>query len=201
MRDCRILQLTGTDRWRLRPHMKSLDPEDRRLRFGVTLNDAAIDFYVDSIDFDSEAVLGVKDGQGDFRAVVHVAPVGEGAELGLSVRAEDRGQGLGGALFEQAAVWARNRFLRRIYMHCLRENRAILHIARAHGMTVSMDGSDSSALLELPAPDVGTWVGEQAMHWCQMTDDVMQLQADWMASVFSRSNARAMVVPSTRTSH
>ena len=83
------------------------------------------------VDFDTDAVFGAKDEDLAFCALAHVAPVGEGAELGLSVLAAARGRGLGGALFEQAVIWARNRFLRRIHMHCLRENRSILHIAQA----------------------------------------------------------------------
>lgn len=180
MKDFCIRQLAESDRWRLRPHFKALIGEDRRLRFGAALNDAAIDRYVDLIDFETDAVLGIEDQSAAFRAIVHVAPVGEGAELGLSVLAGERGHGLGGALFEQAVIWARNRFLRRIYMHCLRENRAILHLAQAHGMSISMDGSESSAVLLVPAPDFKSWVGEQATHWQAMTDEVVRLETHWL---------------------
>ena len=192
-----IRQLAETDRWRLRSHFKALDIEDRRLRFGIALNDTAIDRYVDLINFDTDAVFGARDESLAFCALAHVAPVGEGAELGLSVLAAARGRGLGGALFEQAVIWARNRFLRRIHMHCLRENRAILHIAQAHGMLVSMEGGDSSAVLELPVPDAGTWVGEQAMHWRHMSDEVAQFQADWIESIWSGPSAMASALALT----
>jgi GNAT superfamily N-acetyltransferase len=171
-----IRQLIDSDRWRLRPHFKALAPEDRHLRFGATLNDSAVDRYVDLIDFDTDAVLGVADRHENLLAVAHVAPVGEGAELGLSVHEAARGRGLGGALFEQAVSWARNRYLQRIYMHCLRENRAILHLARRHGMTISMDGTDSTAVLLLPAPDIETWVSEQATHWRAAAEELMRVE-------------------------
>ncbi len=170
-----IRQLVDSDRWRLRPHFKALGQEDRHLRFGATLNDAAVDRYVDLIDFDADAVLGIADGADRLIAMAHVAPVGEGAELGLSVHEAARGQGLGGALFEQAVSWARNRFLQRIYMHCLRENGAILHLARRHGMSISMDGTDSTAVLLLPGPTLETWVSEQATHWRAGTEDLLRL--------------------------
>lgn len=72
-----IRQLTDPDRRHLRPHFKVLDATDRRLRFGAALDDAAIDRYVDLIDFDTDAVLSVADASGRLIAVAHVAPGGE----------------------------------------------------------------------------------------------------------------------------
>ncbi|MBL8381635.1 MAG: GNAT family N-acetyltransferase [Burkholderiales bacterium] len=175
-----VRQLTDADRWRLRPHLKRLAPEDRRLRFGMILNDAAIDRYVDSLDFDREAVLAVAAADGALLAAAHVAPVGEGAELGLSVDARARRRGLGGALFVQAVAWARNRYLRRVHMHCLRENTAILRLARRHGMALDFDGAESSAVLLLPAPDVESWMREQSPHWHAAASDAWRMEAHWL---------------------
>jgi GNAT superfamily N-acetyltransferase len=146
-----IITLADSDRWRLRAHLKSLSAEDRRLRFGATLNDAAVDRYVDLIDFDTDAVLAVATPEGAPLAVAHVAPVGEGAELGLSVLDGQRQRGMGGALFERASAWARARGLHRVFMHCLRENRVILALARRHGMRLEFEGAESTAVLALPA--------------------------------------------------
>lgn len=188
-----IRQLIDADRWRLRPHLKALDANDRRLRFGVTLAESAIDRYVDTIDFETDAVLGVSDSAGQLIAVAHVAPVGEGAELGLSVHRGARGAGLGGALFEQAVAWARNRYLQRVFMHCLRENQAILHLARRHGMSISMDGSDSSAVLLLAGPTFETLINEQATHWQAAADDMRRLENRWFDWVLTGPQAAAKV--------
>ena len=200
-----IRQLADTDRWRLRPHFKALNSADRHLRFGATLNDSAVDRYVDLIDFDSDAVFGVAGEDGDLIAVAHVAPVGEGAELGLSVHEAARSKGLGDALFGQAVAWARNRFLQRIFMHCLRENRAILHLARKHGMSVSMDGPDSSAVMVLPVPTFETWFSEQAAHWRAAADDLMRMENPWLELVMSAPQtvaaAFAPALPVTRSGH
>ena len=187
-----IRQLADSDRWRLRPHLKTLDATDRRLRFGVQLDDSAIDRYVDSIEFETDAVLAVADAVGQLIAVAHVAPVGEGAELGLSVHQGARGAGLGGALFEQALAWARNRYLRRVFMHCLRENQAILHLARRHGMSISTDGSDSSAVLQLSGPTFETLISEQATHWQAAADDMRRLENRWFDWVLTGPQATAM---------
>lgn len=188
-----IRQLIDSDRWRLRPHFKALDATDRRLRFGVVLNDSAIDRYVDMIDFDTEAVLSIADSQGNLIAVAHVAPAGEGAELGLSVHQAARGAGLGGILFAQAVAWARNRYLQRVFMHCLRENQAILHLARRNGMSISMDGSDSQAVLMLQAPTFETLINEQATHWQAAADDMRRLENRWFDWVLTGPQAAAKV--------
>ena len=56
-------------------------------------------------------------------------------------------------------------------MHCLRENQAILHLARRNGMSISMDGSDSHAVLLLSGPTFETLINEQATHWQAAVDD------------------------------
>ena len=180
-----VKSLSETDRWRLRPHFKSLGKEDRRLRFGATLNDAALDRYVDLINFDTDTVLGIESDDAALVAAVHVAPVGEGAELGLSVLDGNRGRGMGSLLFEQAVLWARNRYLNRIFMHCLRENRAILSLARRHGMRIEFEGGDSTAVLCVPDPDLDSWVGEQATYWRAITNDAMRVEGRWFDALWA----------------
>ena len=165
MNPLQIQQLEETDRWRLRQHFKSLDANDRHLRFGLALSDVAIDHFIDLINFDTDALFGVNGNGFTLVALVHVAPVGDGAELGLSVDPEFRRQGVGGALFARAIDWARRRRLHTIYMHCLRENQAIMHLATSHGMTLTSAGPDSNAVLLLPLVDFETWNVEHALHW------------------------------------
>src|SRR5262249_40049479 len=54
-------------------------------------------------------------------------------------------------LFDLAALHARNRGVHALRIHALSENAAMLHIARAAGAEVVRDGSESQALLQLPA--------------------------------------------------
>ena len=201
-----IRLLNDADRWRLRPHFKQLGAEDRRLRFGATLNDDAVDRYVDMIDFERDAVLGMADADGDLIAVAHVAPIGEGAELGLSVREGARSAGLGGALFAEAVAWARNRYLGRIYMHCLRENRAILRLAVKNGMRLESEGAESTAVLPLPEPDLESWTREQATHWNAAAEHLVELEARWFdwaltgPRIAAEAFARSLEAPAGRVS-
>jgi RimJ/RimL family protein N-acetyltransferase len=82
------------------------------------------------------------------------------AELGLSVLPAHRGRGIGGALFERAAAHARNRFIPRLFMHCLKENAPIMRLARRFSMDIVTDLGDADAHLALPPASPASITGE-----------------------------------------
>ena len=144
------VRLRASDRAALLDHFVSLDPEDRRLRFGAPLKDEPIAEYVKRLHFARDHVFAVHDGAMKLLAVVHVA-FGDGtAELGLSVLPEARNQGLGTALFERAVMHLRNRGIPKAFMHCLSENGAMMHIARKLHMRVVPCGNETDAHIRLP---------------------------------------------------
>jgi len=158
------VRLRATDRTALLAHFKALEAEDRRLRFGLALGDAAIEAYVERIDFDSDDVLAVHDDSLRIVAAIHVARAGAAAELGLSVLPGYRNAGVGSALFERAVMRIRNRGLASVYIHCLVENAAMMHIARKLGMRIVREGGESDAYLELPP-------GTPQTHWDEWLRD------------------------------
>ena len=131
-------------------HLRALDAEDRRLRFGVPLGDEAIDAYVARIDFDRDAVFALHDERLALVAAAHVGTGGDVAELGVSVLPVARGRGAGGALVARAAEHARNRATSRLYMHCLGENATMIRLARRAGMAVVVEAGDADAHVTLP---------------------------------------------------
>lgn len=139
-------------------HFLALPAEDRRLRFGSLLSPDGIAAYVDKIDFDRDAVFAVHDDHLALAGVAHVAFGDDHAELGLSVLPAHRGHGVGSALFERASAHARNRFVPRLFMHCLKENVPIMRIARRFGMAIVADvgDADADAHLELPPASLAT---------------------------------------------
>jgi hypothetical protein len=56
-----IRQLSRLEQAPLERHFLALGSEDRRLRFGIGVNDFAVRTYVKRIDFESDAVFGVLD--------------------------------------------------------------------------------------------------------------------------------------------
>ncbi len=153
-------RLGDINREHLRAHFLQLDAEDRHLRFGSSLNDSAIIHYVDGIDFERDEVYAVADDAQTILGVVHIAVLPQEAELGLSVLAAARGQGIGNALFERAVMHLRNRCVRQVLVRCLHQNAAMMHLAQKHGMKIQQDGSDREARLELPAATSGTYMLE-----------------------------------------
>jgi hypothetical protein len=50
----------------------------------------------------------------------------------------------------RAAEHARNRYMPRLFMHCLAENATMIRIARRAGMDVVIESGDADAHIELP---------------------------------------------------
>ncbi len=144
----------------LQRHFLQLAPEDLRLRFGTPLAAEAIVAYVNRIDFDVDAVFGVYGDELELGGVAHLAFSDDMAELGVSVLADQRGRGLGGALFARAVEHARNRFVTRLFMHCLTENALIMHLARKAGMAICIDAGEADAFLQLPPANPASVAGE-----------------------------------------
>jgi GNAT superfamily N-acetyltransferase len=141
-------------------HLCVLSSADRRLRFGAALSDAALIHYVNDIDFTRDAVYGVYANDLTLAGVAHVVAVGETAELGLSVTDEYRRHGIGGALFQRAISWARNKGVTVLFMHCLTRNTVILHIAQKTGMRIVVASSEADAYLKLSPATAGTMTDE-----------------------------------------
>jgi RimJ/RimL family protein N-acetyltransferase len=155
-----IQRLNEGARAMLTAHFLALPADDRRLRFGASLSAEAIARYVDGIDFDRDAVFGVFDHDLTLVGVAHVAFADECAELGISLLPAERGRGLGSALFVRGATHARNRSISNLFMHCLSENAAIMHIARKSGMRIVGAGGDVDAHLALSPASSASITGE-----------------------------------------
>ncbi len=172
-----VHRLAETARAKLREHFLSLDGNDVRLRFGAPLGPDGITAYVDGIDFDTDAVFGVYDDELGLAAVAHLAFGADGAELGISVLPKFRSRGIGSALFARAVEHARNRFVTRMYMHCLSENAAMMHIARKSGMKICVDTGEAEAFLKLAPADHASLSGELMGQRLALFDYALKTQA------------------------
>ena len=179
------VHLTERDRPALEAHFIALGADDRRLRFGSAIGDDGLRAYVARIDFERDGIFTVQDDDMQVLAVVHVAVVGPSAELGLSVLPELRGKGMGSALFARAVMHLRNRGLREVFVHCITENAAMMHLARKHGMRMEFSGSESDARLVLEPPTAESRVTE----WLHESH-VQTIQAVRKHSRFSRALMR-----------
>ena len=158
-------RLRGSDKAALLHHFLQLDPEDRRLRFGAPIDDDRVRDYVKRLDMGHDGLFAVHDDALDIVAAVHVALGDSDAELGLSVLPHWRSLGVGNALVARAVVFLRNRGVRGVFVHCLAENAAMLHIARKNRMQLQHFGGEANARLALqpPTPDsyLTEWLEDQ----------------------------------------
>jgi hypothetical protein len=171
-----VKQLSPLSREALIAHFLGLAPEDYRLRFGRSMTPEAIREYVGGIDFGRDAVFGVFDDELRLAGVAHVGRMEEGAELGVSVAPGSRGQGVGSALFERANAYARNQQLRQLFMHCLTENKAMMHIAAKAGMKIVTAAGEADAYLELPPADAATIAQELLQERVALFDVALKAQ-------------------------
>lgn len=155
-----IHRLNDRSRAGIVAHFLALPVADRSLRFGTPLARNGVTAYVEGIDLQRNALFGIQDEHAVLVGVAHVALTEDVAELGLSVLPAHRGLGLGGALFERAAAYARSRRIGKLLMRCLAGNAPIMRIARRFGMDIRWEDDHADASLRLlPAPQASVRAG------------------------------------------
>ena len=176
-----VRELSRLERDALERHFVSLDAEDRRLRFGVPLADSAVHDYVARIDFERGAVFGVSDDALALIGAGHLARADGHAELGISVLPGHRGRGIGAALLARAHMHARNWGVRSLFMHCLGENAAMMHLARKQQMTLVLEAGEADAWLRLPPADAASYFGEVFAQRVALFDHALKQGRAWRA--------------------
>ena len=179
------VRLSGTDRPSLRRHFTSLGDNDRRLRFGARLSDEGLASYVEGLDFDRDGLFAVQDEGLELLAVAHVATAGKSAELGLSVVESARGRGLGTVLFRRAVTFLRNRGTPEVFVHCLSENAAMMHLARKSGMRIAYAGGESDGRLEIEPATADSYINEWLDDQKGRTVQALRRNARTAAAFFS----------------
>ena len=180
MTDILVRELSRLERPALEPHFLALDGEDRRLRFGIPINDDAVRAYVARIDFERDAAFGVYDDALHLIGAAHVARSDGHAELGVSVLPGHRGRGIGGALLARAHMRARNWGVRALFMHCLTENGAMMHLARKQEMEIVVESGEADAWLRLSPADASSHFGEVFAQRVALFDYALKQGRSWL---------------------
>lgn len=185
-----IRELAARHRDRILAHLLKLDDADRYLRFGYAANDEQVRRYVESLDFERDDIFGIFNRRLELIAMAHLAYVdlaqhSNCAEFGVSVLKTARGKGLGGRLFERAALHARNSGVDMMFIHALSENTAMLKIARKAGAKVQRDGTESEAYLQLPPGDFDSRMAEMVETHVAAMDYQLKKQAQQFWSILA----------------
>ncbi len=144
-----------------RDHLLRLGADDRRLRFGVLLDDARIEAFVDGLDPRFTRVLAQLGSDLEVVAAVHMSVLrGAAVEFAFTVDVAYRRTGIGTALITRAVLWSRNRRFARAYVSYLAENTGMRRLARRAGMEVANEAGEMEAFIALPAASPLSYTAE-----------------------------------------
>lgn len=165
-------------------HLKDLVPQDRATRFGYAATDYNIDqlimnmlynpgnHHLFEFRFDSQAI-----------GFTHLAKCDNGWELAVSVASQYQGQGIANQLMIYTIDWARTHGVQSVFMHCIRENQRIQHLARKHGLKViERSGPDITAQVTLPPPTTSDYTVDFVREQQNILDQMLALQQQWLAN-------------------
>lgn len=148
-------------------HLLTLDASDRYLRFGYAASDAQIARYVETLDFERDRFFGVFSPDLRLMAMAHLAMLepdaltqAKQAEFGVSVELAARSKGMGRALYTRCALNARNTGIENLYIFVLRENTAMLRIAKSARAQITGDHGELDCWVTLQPGTVETRVSE-----------------------------------------
>lgn len=150
-----IRRLWKHDHPTLVDHFQKLDPQSRRLRFGVAVSDEYINDYIAQILSIDTVIFGAFP-DGELRGVAELCGLLDNwpwsAEIALSIEPLWQEEGLGDALLNRLIAAAQNRGIKKIHMQCLRENRRMQSLAKKHEAILQFDIGDVEATLDPPWP-------------------------------------------------
>ncbi|MDB5808756.1 MAG: GCN5-related N-acetyltransferase [Betaproteobacteria bacterium] len=169
-------------------HLQTLSSEDRRLRFGTYMLDMALEQYVDRIDLAHDKVFGVFGRDMSLLGMAHLALDRNRryAELGLSVEPAHRGHGHGLLLLNRAKLSAVTRGYTTLFMHCLAENKIMIHLARKAGLKLVAEQGEIDAHLELESTSHAALAREALEDQIAFADLMFKQQFKWL---FKRPSA------------
>ena len=181
-------ELHVDERPQLLTHLLALNGKDRHLRFAHALSDEGVRHYVEAIDLTRDAVFVVTDTDLAIIGAAHLVQEDSHAELGISVSPQSRGQGIGGALLARCAARARNWGMRVMFMNCLVENAAMMHLARKQGLKIAVSGAEAEAFVQLPRANLSSLAAEAIAEHLGLFDHAQKSYWVALQARLSRQN-------------
>lgn len=171
-----IRKLDISERAEVRDHLLRLDPEDRRLRFLGSVDDAAIAAYGDTIFTSGVIALGCSV-HGVLRAVgelrYRMESGGLVGEVAITVERDWQNQGIGTEMLRRLIELARNRSIKTLHLYCLGDNTRMQVVVRKLGGELRYVDGTVEADIAQPWPSCWSLLGEA------LADGQAVLQAWW----------------------
>lgn len=168
-------------------HLKDLEDEDRYTRFGYAISPAAIDAMILNMLYDQDQChLFTYHLDDHIVGFGHLAREGADWELAVSVEHRYQGRGIANELIEHMIAWGKVHGVHSVFMHCIRDNQKIQHLARKHGLkTMERSGHEITALVKLPDPTVMDYTANFINEQTALVEDITKLQHAWMKNWIS----------------
>lgn len=184
-------------------HLKNLNPQDRYTRFGYTVTDYNIDqLILHMLYHPTEHHLFVGRRDDLIVGFTHLALCDSGWELAVSVGYQYQGLGIGNKLMSYAIDWARTHGVDSLFMHCIRDNQRIQHLATKHGLQViERSGPDITAQVKLPPPTQSDYTVDFVREQQALLDQMMELQQRWLTNFNPLSRRQRNDISNTSGSH
>lgn len=159
-------------------HLRSLTAQDKHTRFGYAVKDEIIDqLILNMLYHQRDHFLFVAQVDGDTAGFGHLARDGEGWELAVSVESQFQSRGIGNAIVSFMVKWGQMHGIKSVYMHCIRENQKIQHLARKHGLqTMDRSGSEITARLAVPPPTAVDVIADRLVEQTRIMAQIVSLQ-------------------------
>ena len=141
--------------------------EDRALRFGAAVDDTAIEAHCrrpGQASPGAQAIGSFEDGRLVAAAELwfSAGPPPRSCEVAIAVDAPWRGKGIGGVLLGRAVLAARNRWVDRLHLSCMLENRRMQRLARRFTHELRIRERSAVAEIRLPYPSWSSLWAEAA---------------------------------------
>jgi hypothetical protein len=169
---------------KLASHFVGLTSGDRFLRFGWVATDLDIVAYVERLFVSAAGVFAVVEPDGDISGVLHLEFTDAGANVGLSVSAWGRNQGIGTFLLQRAALLACAQGLKTLFVRNLNFNSALQQLALRLGMNSACTPSALIKRAELPEPSGHDVAHDGFRGKMTLVDDSLRSQWDGACCVF-----------------
>jgi RimJ/RimL family protein N-acetyltransferase len=144
--------------------------------------DGALEQYVHRIDFAHDKVFGIFGRDMALIGMAHLAldRNHDYAELGLSVEPAHRGNGYGLMLLNRGKLSAVTRGYTTLFMHCLAENRIMIHLARKAGLRLVTEQGEVDAHLQLESTSHAAVAREALEDQIALADLLFKQQFQWL---------------------
>ena len=147
-------------------HLVRLDPDTRYNRFGLQVSDDYLENYAELCFKPGALVYGFYE-DGTMRGAAELrtfdAPgqrLHKDAEAAFSVETPWRRRGIGTELMSHVVLAARNRYVSKLTIFCLRTNRAMLALARKFEADLAFERSDVTGHLIARPPSAISYLRE-----------------------------------------